>query len=511
MEEEWENARDAVQEKVFDPINKAGRDLNEGFNNAVGNIGNAFSNAFEGLGRRKILQTDTLQEVFEWDGCTTEIPCSGCAERCGWMSADVPQPPFVDVTMEDRGVCDIPLLKIATDEVRRSVDTCPCLEKVAQFIELVGEDPSNADGASVATMADMMACNIENGFGDYISNYDDVVRGLGPDAILGAPIDMSMYIELAAAILTQGTTFKGTAQSYANDTLKAMARGIKDWLIRTVLAPLKPVEATIEKTTTEVEGLPGRFMTEADKCLTSLSDNINVDEVQKAIAEDLDKKVKQMKDLVSSIENVFTKDISDAYNAISSIAQCFENAADTLEIFDDGILRALFNPSKVKDAIEGLTSGEIAECARNLKSISGIPETIQSIQSLPGTVQSINNVVTEVEDGLNEKCGGLPATVRSLSSLASAGSTLEGALNDFRQIDIDPKFPKAKVASWQHSLNFGNIDLPCYEGMDVWEGGMDIPFVGFVGVTMDYPKFSRCSKDVKVPLPNGHIPYLVIG
>ena len=51
MEEEWENARDAVQEKVFDPINKAGRDLNEGFNNAVGNIGNAFSNAFEGLGR----------------------------------------------------------------------------------------------------------------------------------------------------------------------------------------------------------------------------------------------------------------------------------------------------------------------------------------------------------------------------------------------------------------------------------------------------------------------------
>ena len=52
---------------------------------------------------------------------------------------------------------------------------------------------------------------------------------------------------------------------------------------------------------------------------------------------------------------------------------------------------------------------------------------------------------------MNEKCGGLPATVRSLSSLASAGSTVEGALKNFAQIDIDISDPKAKVASWQRA------------------------------------------------------------
>ena len=129
--------------------------------------------------------------------------------------------------------------------------------------------------------------------------------------------------------------------------------------------------------------------------------------------------------------------------------------------------------------------------------------------------------------------------IQSLGNLNAVGSTLEQALMSLGDIDIDVSaiqpgekkksktvlpfflsaadslsfsfFLSADVASWQHSIKLGTIDLPCYEGMDTWGFDVSVPEpIGDVGISVDYPKFSRCSQDVEVPLPNGHIPYLKI-
>ena len=143
-------------------------------------------------------------------------------------------------------ICDLPLLNTVLGTLDDAAELCPCLLQVLEFIEAAGGDPSNIDGALVSVAADVLACAVTNGPGTYTTNYDQVVSGLGADAILGAPIDMSMYIELAASIATLGATLKGTAQSYVTETMTAMTTGIKDWLFRKALEPLKPIIETFQ-------------------------------------------------------------------------------------------------------------------------------------------------------------------------------------------------------------------------------------------------------------------------
>ena len=145
-------------------------------------------------------------------------------------------------------ICDIgiPGLLDLGDLVEQTKELCPCLLQVLKFLEDAGGDPSNIDGALVEVVADLLACAVTNGPGTYTTNYNEVVSGLGGDAILGAPIDMSMYIELAAAIASFGITLKGSAQNYVTDTINAMTKGIKDWLLRKALEPLNPIIKTFQ-------------------------------------------------------------------------------------------------------------------------------------------------------------------------------------------------------------------------------------------------------------------------
>merc|ERR1711871_1199130 len=96
-------------------------------------------------------------------------------------------------------------------------------------------------------------------------------------------------------------------------------------------------------------------------------------------------------------------------------------------------------------------------------------------------------LVDDLRSDFDDKCGGVPRMIQSLGNLNAVGSTLEQALMSLGDIDIDVSAIQPDVASWQHSIKLGTIDLPCYEGMDTW--GFDFPVpepIGDVGISVDY-------------------------
>ena len=187
-------------------------------------------------------------------------------------------------------------------------------------------------------------------------------------------------------------------------------------------------------------------------------------------------------------------------------------------------------------------ASDLAPLSLSAGTISTLPKVVQQIQSLPGTITSLNGLVDDLRSDFDDKCGGVPRMIQSLgNNVQEVGPNLVQALMSLGDIDIDvsaiqpgekkksktvlPFFPSAAdslslslslflsagVASWQHSINYGTMDMPCYEGMDTWGFDVSVPEpLGNLEFSAPYPKFSRCSRDVKVPLPNGHVPYLKI-
>jgi len=503
-----------------------------------------------------------LQNLGGWDGCTTEIPCSGFSkQQCGMIEFDVPV--GVDWEITDTGICDIgiPGLLDLGDLVEQTKELCPCLLQVLKFLEDAGGDPSNIDGALVEVVADLLACAVTNGPGTYTTNYNEVVSGLGGDAILGAPIDMSMYIELAVAIATFGVTLKGTAQNYVTDTINAMTKGIKDWLLRKALEPLNPIIKTFQTNLDRVKNLPSEFQAEADNCLNGLQNNLNgvsadmedlsreledlskeledlfketedqseerkekedLSEERKKLFEEKDAEktligkltstTEELKKLVKGIATILDTDIQGALESITNLDDCFQKASESLDGFDGGLMGAILDPGAAGKTIKSLVDGEVASCIQDLRTISTLPKVVQQIQSLPGTITSLNGLVDDLRSDFDDKCGGVPRMIQSLgNNVQEVGPNLVQALMSLGDIDIDVSAIQPGVASWQHSINYGTMDMPCYEGMDTWGFDVSVPEpLGNLEFSAPYPKFSRCSRDVKVPLPNGHVPYLKI-
>jgi len=310
-----------------------------------------------------------------------------------------------------------------------------------------------------------------------------------------------------------------------------------------------------------VKNLPSEFQAEADNCLNGLQNNLNgvsadmedlsreledlskeledlfketedqseerkekedLSEERKKLLEEKDAEktligkltstTEELKKLVKGIATILDTDIQGALESITNLDDCFQKASESLDGFDGGLMGAILDPGAAGKTIKSLVDGEVASCIQDLRTISTLPKVVQQIQSLPGTITSLNGLVDDLRSDFDDKCGGVPRMIQSLgNNVQEVGPNLVQALMSLGDIDIDVSAIQPGVASWQHSINYGTMDMPCYEGMDTWGFDVSVPEpLGNLEFSAPYPKFSRCSRDVKVPLPNGHVPYLKI-
>merc|ERR1719336_1009242 len=118
----------------------------------------------------------------------------------------------------------------------------------------------------------------------------------------------------------------------------------------------------------------------------------------------------------------------------------------------------------------------------------------------PTAIQAVQSAMSNLNEDVIRECGDL----RKMLTVLDTFTDLEGAINkaadDIGSINVDASDIQAGIISWQHSITLAEIDMPCYEGLDTAEFSPLPP--------IKYPKFSSCSKVIKLPLPNGHVPYL---
>ena len=436
---------------------------------------------------------------------------------CKKVGADIPGlPPFI-FDFEDVSLCDIPqrlgvggIIPIR-DLASSAVGLCNCLKPFLNLMAKYGEEIDSLDttqmsGKALAELADVAQCAIEN-LGEVYEgeNQDEVTQSLRADTnvIVGPPIDLSFYMELLTIPFSGGATTEVVLGNYFDELLQSTKEGLKEWVRNELMNPIEPILETL-KAFEKVEELDEEKIQDCKTAIQEVAEDqfqefLESWVVLQATLSQIAELPTKLKEVQAELEGLFEQFEEFASGGLFKIMGASPEALYELVFVEQDMAAPIRQLIEAPDSIingvktfENLISGDLFEDAK------------KNIDFLTERAQTFSNLAEDLPQELKDQCD-----IGPILEVMDAVNTLVGnddydPFEELRKLSIGnvEDFLNPRVVSYSHRLKFGGIDLPCYEGTDT---------VDLFGLPFSYPKFARCTNDLTIPLPNGHIPVLEIG
>ncbi len=317
--------------------------------------------------------------------------CCKFDDSCPGWSFDIPD--GLDWEIEDVSVCGPPFMPGAIgDLISKAANICPCIEPVGEFIANFGSDLSGMPGAAVEAAADLGACVVQNGVGEYKSTYSAAVQGetKGDFLILGPPIDLSMVFELLVAVATGGASLGPLMENYVSNLVDKLKDGLVDFATQALLGPLMPAYEAIGGFVREADAFPTTVVKATERCRSG----VDLSTLQGVAEEEVNGILKTLEAdvarLVEDINMIARKrdELEDVKNAIDAAVDSARNLqrpggaildpnkmVSMIEAITDG-------PGNIKSAIEALRNFDIDTTLRTVRGETlSIPNSTQPNQS----------------------------------------------------------------------------------------------------------------------------------